>query len=34
MQVFVRDPFPMIAAPVQRDIDGVPKGSHDVRVPK
>ena len=23
----------MIAAPVQRDVDGIPKGSHYVRVP-
>jgi hypothetical protein len=28
MDVFVRDPFTMIAAPVQRDVDGVPKRSH------
>jgi hypothetical protein len=28
MQLFVRDPFTMIAAPVQRDVDGIPKGSH------
>src|ERR1700682_6721071 len=33
MQVFVREPFTMIAAPVQRDVDGVPKGSHFARVP-
>jgi hypothetical protein len=33
MQVFVRDPFTVIAAPVQCDIDGIPKGTHDVSVP-
>jgi hypothetical protein len=33
MDVFVRDAFTMIAAPVQRDVDGIPKGSHYVRVP-
>jgi len=33
MQVFVRDHYTMIAAPVQRDVDGIPKGSHYVRVP-
>jgi len=33
MQVLVRDHFTMIAAPVQCDIDGIPKGSHYVRVP-
>jgi hypothetical protein len=32
MHVFVRDHFTMIAAPVQCDVDGVPKGSHYVRV--
>jgi hypothetical protein len=32
MQVFVREHFAMIAAPVQRDVDGIPKGSHDVSV--
>jgi hypothetical protein len=32
MHVFVRDPYAMIAAPVQRDVDGIPKGSHSVRV--
>src|SRR5438093_13748871 len=31
-QVFVRDHCPMIAAPVQCDVDGIPKGSHYVRV--
>ena len=30
MQVFVRRDGPMIAAPVQCDVDGIPKGSHDV----
>jgi hypothetical protein len=33
MQLFVRDPCTMIAAPVQCDVDGIPKGSHYVRVP-
>src|SRR4030081_1784983 len=33
MQVFVREPFTMIAAPVQCDVDGVSKGSHFARVP-
>jgi len=33
MQVFVREPFTMIAAPVQCDVDGIPKGSHFARVP-
>ena len=28
MQLFVREHFAMIAAPVQGDVDGVPKGSH------
>jgi hypothetical protein len=32
MQVFVRDHFPMIAAPVQCDVDGIPKGSHCVSI--
>jgi hypothetical protein len=32
MQVFVRDHHAMIAAPVQRDVDGIPEGSHDARV--
>jgi hypothetical protein len=30
VQVFVRDDFTMIAAPVQGDVDGIPKGSHYV----
>jgi len=30
MDVFVRDPFTMIAAPVQCDVDGIPKRSHYV----
>jgi hypothetical protein len=30
MQVVVRDHFTMIEAPVQCDIDGIPKGSHYV----
>ncbi len=33
MQVFVRDHCTMIAAPVQCDVDGIPKRSHYVRVP-
>ena len=33
MQFFVRGYGAMIAAPVQCDIDGIPKGSHYVRVP-
>jgi hypothetical protein len=33
MQFFVRDPDAMIAAPVQCDVDGIPKGSHYVRIP-
>jgi hypothetical protein len=32
MQVFPRDHFPMIAAPVQCDLDGIRKGSHGVSV--
>src|SRR4051812_35327659 len=32
MQVFVRDPDAMIAAPVQGDVDGIPKGPHYVRI--
>jgi hypothetical protein len=28
MQLFVRDHGPTIAAPVQGDVDGIPKGSH------
>jgi hypothetical protein len=32
MQVFVREPFTMIAAPVQCDVDGIPKGSHHITV--
>jgi hypothetical protein len=32
MQVFVRDPFTMIVAAVQCEVDGIPKGSHYVRV--
>jgi hypothetical protein len=32
MQVVVRDHYAMIAAPVQCDVDGIPKGSHYVRV--
>src|SRR6476646_7838722 len=31
MQVFVRQHRTMIAAPVQCDVDGIPKGSHYVR---
>src|SRR5947208_2986058 len=33
MQVFVREHCTMIAAPVQCDVDVIPKGSHYVRVP-
>jgi len=33
MQVFVRGYCTMIAAPVQCDVDGIPKGSHYARVP-
>src|SRR6266508_1592005 len=33
MQLFVRDDCTMIAAPVQCDVDGIPKGSHCVRPP-
>src|SRR5215470_3553287 len=32
MQVFVREHYTMIAAPVQCDVDGIPKGPHCVRV--
>src|SRR6266446_2126366 len=32
MYVFVREHFTMIAAPVQCDVDGVPKGSHYISV--
>jgi hypothetical protein len=28
MQLFIRGDCTMIAAPVQRDVDGIPKGSH------
>ena len=31
-QFFVREDCPMIAAPVQGDVDGIPKGSHHVTV--
>jgi hypothetical protein len=30
MQLFVREHCTMIAAPVQCDVDGIPKGSHYV----
>jgi hypothetical protein len=33
MQLFVRGNCTMIAAPVQSDVDGIPKGSHCARVP-
>jgi hypothetical protein len=33
MQVFVRDHDAMIAAPVQCDVDGIPKRSHHANVP-
>jgi hypothetical protein len=32
MRGFVRDHFTMIAAPVQCDVDGIPKRSRDVSV--
>jgi hypothetical protein len=32
-QVFVHEHCTMIAAPVQCDVDGIPKGSHYARVP-
>jgi hypothetical protein len=32
MQFFVREHCAMIAAPVQCDVDGIPKGSHCVSV--
>ena len=32
MQLFVRGYCTMIAAPVQGDVDGIPKGSHDPEV--
>src|SRR6266700_4802109 len=32
-QVFVREHCTMIAAPVECDVDGIPKGSHYVRLP-
>src|SRR5258706_1007665 len=34
MQVFVRDPFTMVTAPVQCDVDRVSKGSHFGRLPR
>jgi len=33
MQFFVRGNCTMIAAPVQCDVDGIPKGSHYARIP-
>src|SRR4026208_475413 len=33
MQVFVRENCTMIAAPVQCDVDGIPKGSHYISSP-
>src|SRR5215204_3366421 len=33
MQLFVRGHGPMIAAPVQGDVDGIPQGSHSVSLP-
>jgi hypothetical protein len=33
MQFFVRGTCTMIDAAVQRDVDGIPKGSHYARVP-
>jgi hypothetical protein len=32
MQIFVWQDCAMIAAPVQCDVDGIPKGSHYARV--
>jgi hypothetical protein len=32
MQVFVRDDCSMIAAAVQRNVDGIPKGSHLLKI--
>jgi hypothetical protein len=32
MQVFVRDDCSMVAAPVQCNVDGIPKPSHYARV--
>ena len=32
MQIFVDDPCPMVAAPVQGDVDGVPKGPHGANI--
>jgi hypothetical protein len=32
MQLFVREHPAMIAAPVQGDVDGIPKGAHYARV--
>ena len=34
MQVFVRDHLAMIAAAIQCDVDGIPKGSHRESVPR
>src|ERR1044071_7074036 len=33
MQFFVRRTCTMIAAPIQGDVDGIPKGSHHARLP-
>jgi hypothetical protein len=33
MQFFVRGTGTMIDAAVQRNVDGIPKGSHYIRVP-
>ena len=33
MQIVVRDHYAMIAAPIQRDVDGIPKGARHVRIP-
>ena len=33
MQLFVRHHHPVIAAAIEGDVDGIPKGSHYVRLP-
>jgi hypothetical protein len=34
MQFLIRDHRAMIAAPIQSDVDGIPKGSHPASVPR
>jgi hypothetical protein len=34
MQFLIRDHRAMIAAPIQGDVDGIPKGSHPASVPR